>query len=184
MNHTHTHIHGVLALDLDHTLVEHTLAAYRPYPDTSHTVWDLSRFLRLHLVTACKNGTLDEIECQKQKIHDCGISACFDGRIHIVPNERAKFAVMKKIRKDSISEGFHISRIFAVGDRADVEICFANKLKMTSIQVLRGKYAGVPILEEDHRPKHTVQTFREVLPLLGGLCGLVPHGLVPALVSR
>lgn len=104
-------------------------------------------------------------ELQEKKIKMLGIKKYFR-EIFIIGEGHEKHGVFKNIlKKYKIQEPLEV---VVVGDRIDTEIRFGNMLGCTTVQLLRGKYLKLEPRDSTDVPKHTIRSFKDLVPILGG----------------
>ncbi len=94
---------------------------------------------------------------QPAKIHSCGVTEAVDGRVHIfvhkekyLPNVEAQFPAEHYVLIDD-KPGILMRSKAALGDR------------LTTVQVLQGKYALDPKLAVDYKPDIVTKNFSDLL---------------------
>jgi len=149
-------------------LVEAALRAYNrdqvsditPFPDVIPTLRQLrTQGYRLFLVTSGLHAR------QERKIYLLGIRPYFD---EIVINDADIGAELEESYLDLMSRhGLVAQECLVVGDRIDVEIRTANALRMTTVQMLHGRYKELVPKNELEEPDFRITAIAQIMDVLG-----------------
>jgi uncharacterized cofD-like protein len=152
---------------LDDAFVETAMEAYNSdevgdiklFPDVASTLTELRRLgYGLFLVTSGIHRR------QQKKIDLLGVGSFFD---EIIVLDKERGMSREECFTDLMARhGLDAREILAVGDRIHSEIRIANFLKMTTAQMIHGRFKSLLPKNELEEPDYRIHAISDILPLL------------------
>jgi FMN phosphatase YigB (HAD superfamily) len=146
-----------IILDLDSTIFD-THGTRRAYQDVHPMLRALMGEHTFTLLTAGNQSA------QWQKIKECDV-VDYMAAVMIVPDPAGKEHAIASL---VAVYRFEPKDVIVVGDRADIEIAYANRIGCASVWLRRGKHTLKVPLDAGQEPTHTISTLLELIPIVCG----------------